>query len=126
MPTVSELTNILETIAATRGRVPTVSELTNILETIAAIRGRVPTVSKLTNILQTIAAGGGVPTVAAAPPLRRDRPRQAVLFRGVERLLRPSELRHRGPGSSPLPDALLVDVVARQPELGASTARARN
>jgi hypothetical protein len=67
-----------------------------------------------------------VPAVAAAPPLRRDGPGQAVLLRGVEWLLRPPELGDGEPGARPLPHALFVDVVAGEPEFGAATTRARH
>ena len=80
--------------------------------------------SQLTDVLEVVAAGGGVPAVAAAPPLRRNCPGQAVLFRRVEGLLRPAELGDGAPGAGPLPHALLLDVVAREPEFGAATPRA--
>jgi hypothetical protein len=66
-----------------------------------------------------------VPAVAAATPLSRDGPGQAVLLRGVEGLLRPPELGDGEPSARPLPHSLLVDIVAGEPEFGAATTRAR-
>ncbi len=67
-----------------------------------------------------------MPAVAAAPPLSRDGPGQAVLLRGVEWLLRPPELGDGEPSARPLPHSLLVDVVTGKPEFGAAATRARH